>query len=157
MGGDLISILRREMELRNYSNKTVESYIRVIRNLYQYYQKPPRELLEEDIKTYLLEKQKSGLSSQTIALYANAINFLYTEIYKKQDFEKIRHPKRSKKLPVVLSRAELRLLFSQTQNLKHQMLLELAYAGGLRVSEVVRLRLRDVDMEELTITVARKR
>jgi site-specific recombinase XerD len=153
MGGDLIAILRREMELRNYSATTIKAYTGVVRDMYNYLNKPLRTISIEDVKTYLITKQQSGLSSQTIALYANAINFLYTEIYNSDDFEKIRHPKRSKKLPVVLSRSELRTLFAQTQNIKHQVLMELAYAAGLRVSEVVRVRVQDIDISELTLVV----
>ena len=153
MEGGLIAIVRREMRLRNYSPRTMEAYIRVGRDLFLRFRKPLRELGSEDIKTYLVEKQEAGLSSQTIALCANAINFLFLEIYKRADFEKIRHPKRSKKLPVVLSREELRLLFSQTKNLKHRLLLQVAYGSGLRVGEVVRLRVHDVDAEQGTITV----
>ena len=150
---NLIFILRREMELRNYSQKTIEAYTRVAKDLYHYYKKPIRELSDEDIKVYLSAKQKAGLSSQTIALYANAINFFFSQIYKQKDFQKIRHPKRSKKLPVVLNRGELNLLFGQTQNPKHRLLLELAYAAGLRVSEAVRLRARDIDISEMTLVV----
>jgi len=153
MADNLIFILRREMELRNYSQKTIEAYTRVAKDLYRYYKKPIRELSDEDIKVYLSAKQKAGLSSQTIALYANAINFLFSEIYKQKDFQKIRHPKRSKKLPIVLNREELKLLFNQTQNPKHRLLLELAYAAGLRVSEAVRLRARDIDLSEMTLVV----
>jgi len=153
MGGNLIDILRREMTLRNYSPRTIEAYVSVIRDLYQYYKKPPRELRTDDIKEYLFEKQVAGLSSQTISLYANAINFLYSEIYKLRDFEKIQHPKRSKKLPVVLNRGELQLLFKQTKNKKHKLLLALSYAAGLRVAEAVHLMVRDIDLEELTLIV----
>ena len=91
MADNLIFILRREMELRNYSQKTIEAYTRVAKDLYRYYKKPIRELSDEDIKVYLSAKQKAGLSSQTIALYANAINFLFSEIYKQKDFQKILH------------------------------------------------------------------
>jgi len=153
MGGDLISILRREMKLRNYSPRTIEAYIRVIQDIYNYFKKHPRELSDNDIKDYLLSKQNQGLSSQTIALYANAINFLFTEIYHKTDFQKIRHPKRSKKLPVVLNRNELKELFEQANNIKHKLVLQVAYCAGLRVSEAVRLCVRDIDIGENTITV----
>ncbi len=153
MGGNLVFILRQEMSLRNYSQKTREAYIRVIQDLYNYYKKPLQELSDIDIKSYLLSKQNQGLSSQTISLCANAINFLFSEIYKKDGFQKIRHPKRSKKLPVVLNRNELKLIFSQTKNIKHQLVMEMSYGSGLRVSEVVRLRVRDVDLDEMTIIV----
>jgi integrase/recombinase XerD len=153
MGGNLIDIVRSEMELRNYSQKTIRAYLGVIRGLYYYFKKPPRELSVEEIKSYLLEKKRAGLSSQTVALYANAINFLYTQIYKQDNFERVKYPKKSKKLPVILSREELQLLFKQTTNPKHRLLLELSYSAGLRVSEVVKLKVQDIEVEQLTLTV----
>jgi integrase/recombinase XerD len=153
MKEDLITIVRRQMELRNYSPKTITAYISVIRDLYYYHKKPPRKLDRSEIVAYLSSKQQKGLSSQTISLCANAVNYLYTEIYKIDDFEKFRHPKKSKKLPVVLSRDELSLLFSQTKNIKHQLLMKLAYSSGLRVSEVVRLQAQDINLSELTLMV----
>ena len=58
MAENLISILHREMELRNYSPKTIKAYVRVAKDLYQRYRRPLRNLSSEDIKAYLLEKQK---------------------------------------------------------------------------------------------------
>lgn len=116
-------------------------------------QKPPRDLSEESIKNYLLALQRRGLSSQSIALAMNAINFLYSIIYKRKDYQKFRHPKRSKKLPVVLTRKEIESIIAQPHNIKHQIILGLAYAAGLRVSEVLALRIRDIDCQEMTVTV----
>ena len=150
---NLLDIIVREMKLRNYSPKTIEAYIRVVKNIYTFYRKPPRDLSEEEIKNYLYSKQKQKLSSQTIALFANALNFLYTQIYKRSGYSKIRHPKQSQRLPVILSRDEIKRMIELTQNFKHRLMLALTYAAGLRVSETVRLRARDVDLNELTITV----
>ncbi|MDO8490054.1 MAG: tyrosine-type recombinase/integrase [bacterium] len=150
---DLIEIIRQEMRLRNYSPKTLRAYTRVISDLYKIIKKPLREVSQDEIRHYLLSLSERGLSSQSIALAANAINFLYTTIYKLPSFQKIHHPKQSQKLPVVLTREEIELLITQPRNSKHQLILSLGYAAGLRVSEVLSLRVRDIDFSEMTITV----
>lgn len=150
---DLLEIVRQEMRLRNYSPKTLQAYSRVISDIYRKVGKPLRELSHDDIRRYLLNLQNAGLSSQSVALAANAINFLFVEIYKIPSFQKIRHPKRSHRLPIILTRKEIELLITQPRNAKHRLLLSLAYAAGLRVSEALALRVRDIDFDELTVTV----
>lgn len=150
---NLVEIITRDMKLRNYSPKTIMAYVDVIKDLYNFFKKPLKQLSGDEIKDYLYSKQKRKLSSQTIALHANAINFLYTQIYKKPNFTKIQHPKRTQKLPVVLSRSEINDLISTINNPKHRLLIALAYGAGLRVSEIVRLKVRDIDSKELTLIV----
>lgn len=150
---NLIEILHQEMRLRNYSPKTVKAYTHVIGALYKKVKKPLRELSEDDIKKYLLGLHDQKLSSQTIALATNAINFLYRNLYKRDDFVPLRHPKRSQKLPSILTRAEIEQLLAQPRNRKHRLILSISYAAGLRISEALALRIRDIDLEELTITV----
>jgi len=150
---NLLDIITREMKLRNYSPKTIEAYTRVIKDIYAFFGRSPRDLSEEEIKNYLYAKQKQELSSQSIALFANALNYLYTQIYKRTGYNKIRHPKQSKRLPVILSREEIKKMIDLTQNFKHKLLLSTTYAAGLRVSEVVRLCVCDIDLNGLTITV----
>lgn len=150
---DLMEIIRQEMLLRNYSPKTLKAYSRVISDLYKKMKRPLRDLSADDIRSYLIELQSAGLSSQSIALAANAINFLYSDIYKSPSFQKLHHPKRSQKLPVVLTRKEIDVLIIQPRNTKHRLILSLAYAAGLRVSEAVALRVRDIDFDEMTVTV----
>lgn len=150
---DLIDIITQETKLRNYSPKTTKAYTMVARDLFAYYKRPLRDVSREEIRQYLLKKQEKGLSSQTISLYANAINFIYCGLYKKADFERIRHPKRTQKLPVVLSRKEIQDIIESIKNAKHRLIVALSYGAGLRVSEVVRLRARDLDLNELTLMV----
>lgn len=153
MHQNLIEIITQEMKLRNYSKKTLDAYTRIIKELYAFAKKPLREISRDELRQYLLTVEKRGLSSQTISLAANAINFLYTQIYKKDDFEKFHHPKNPKRLPVVLNRSEIESILNQTDNLKHKTILGLAYAAGLRVSEVVNLRVQDVDCDAKVIVV----
>ncbi|MBI4268465.1 tyrosine-type recombinase/integrase [Candidatus Uhrbacteria bacterium] len=150
---DLLEIIRQEMLLRNYSPKTLKAYSRVISDLYKKAQKPLRELSADDIRQYLLSLHGTGLSSQSIALAANAINFLYLSIYKLPSFQKIRQPKRSNKLPVILTRKEIERMLETVVNTKHRVLLGLSYAAGIRVSEALAVRIRDIDFDELLLTV----
>lgn len=150
---NLIRIIEQEMGLRNYSKKTVNAYVSVVKDLFKFYKKPLRFLTESEIKDYLFAKQKKGLSSQTISLYANAINFLYLQIYKRKDFYKIRHPKKTKKLPVVLTKKEIEKVIKQINNKKHSLLISITYSSGLRVSEVVKLKVDDVDLDSLVLNV----
>lgn len=150
---DLIVIITNELKLRNYSQKTILAYTGVIKELYAFYKKPLRNLNNQEIKAFLLHKKQKGLSSQSIALAANAINFLYTQIYQRSGYQKIKHPKRTQKLPVVLSQQEIGRLLDAVDNLKHRLLIALAYGAGLRVSEVVRLKVEDVDIERMVLIV----
>lgn len=150
---NLIEIITREMKLRNYSPATIKAYLGVIKEFYTYVQKTPREATTEEIKDFLAQKMATGVSSQTIALSANALNYLYRDVYRVKDFQPIRHPKKTTKLPVVLSREEMHRIIEVTDNLKHRMILALAYGAGLRVSEIVSVRCQDLDLAEMTITV----
>lgn len=153
MGQDLIAVMTQEMRLRNYSPRTIEAYTHVARELFRFHKKPIRELNKEEIKRFLMYKVDKNCSSQTVALCANAINFIFREIYKQDDFERIRHPKRTQKLPEILSRQEIDAILSTINNLKHRTLLALAYGAGLRVSEVVNVRVCDIDSASKTIRI----
>ena len=107
----------------------------------------------KQIRSFLLEKQNQSCVSQTINLYLSAIKFYYREVIKSEIDINLKFAKRSKKLPVVLSRAEIRLLISSVQNPKHKLLIALAYGAGLRISEVVNLKVKDVQTEELTLHI----
>ncbi len=143
---NLIEIIAKDMRIRNYSPRTIETYTRVVADLYKVVKKPPRDICVDEIKDYLYQKQQSGLSSQSIAVIVNAINFLYTQIYHRENFQKFRHPKKTNKLPEILSKNEINLLIQQTTNKKHQTILGIAYAAGLRVSEVVNLRVKNIGL-----------
>lgn len=150
---NLVEILHQEMQLRNYSPTTIKAYTRVIENLYKTMKKPLREISEDDIKKYLVGLHERDLSSQTVALATNAINFLYRDIYKRRGYQSLRHPKRSQKLPIVLTRTEIERTLDTIVNRRHKTLIALAYGAGLRVGEVISLRIRNIDLDELILTV----
>jgi integrase/recombinase XerD len=149
----LIEIISRNMKIRNYSQQTIKAYSSVARNVFNFFEKPLREINQQEIKDFLYKKTEEGCSSQTISLYSNALNFIFLEIYKIKDFDKLKHPKKSKKLPVILSRNEIELILNHIKNKKHCLMMSLAYATGMRVSEVVSLKVNDIDFDRECIHI----
>ena len=146
--GKFLDYISGELRLRNLSPKTISAYCHAIEELYQYYNKSPKNITNDEVKKYLLQKMDKGYSPQTISLTLNAINFLYREIYKNPLAIDIKHPKRPQKLPVLLTRLEIEALLRSYANQKHRLLIALSYSAGLRVSEAVNLKVGDVDLQE---------
>ncbi len=93
------------------------------------------------------------LSSQTINLSLNAVKFFYRDILKITDKIDIKFAKRSSKIPVVLSLKEIKCLIDNIKNRQHRLMIELVYSAGMRVSEVISLRVKDIDLDELIIHI----
>lgn len=144
--------LERELKLRNYSRRTIEAYSYCLREFLKKSAYGSRgEFNLDDIKDFLIAKQGQGKSPQTVNLYLNAIKFFYNQIIKINVPIDLRFAKRSKKLPVVLSREEIQRIIENIKNQKHRLLLALSYGAGLRVSEAIGLRVKDIQLDELTI------
>lgn len=135
----------REMRLRNFSYKTIKTYKYCILEYLKYKNKNFGCDDVDIIKDFLIAKQDSGLAPQTVNLFLNSIKFFYKEVLKCQISINIRFAKRRKRLPVVLSHEEILKILDSIKNKKHRMILALAYGAGLRVSEVVSLKVQDLD------------
>lgn len=145
--------LNKELRLRNYSPKTIKSYILCLKGYFSYKKENLESVDIQTIKTFLLEKQDKGYSSQTVNLYLNAIKYFYRDVIKSPQKIDIKFAKRSKKLPIVLSRQEIERLINNISNLKHKFFISLSYGAGLRVSEVVSLKVKDLNFDNLTIHI----
>jgi len=146
--------LKKELEIRNFSQKTVKAYLFYNTDLVRYCQKDPTAITESDIKDYLwyLLKQRQ-VSAATARLAQNAIKFYYRQVKKRRFYFSFRLPKGEKKLPVVLSKEEVNLLLAAVSNQKHKLILSLMYSAGLRVSEVVKLKVEDIDFDNRILWV----
>lgn len=118
-----------------------------------YVKKKPSEVTNDDIRDYLFHPAEKDRSASTLNIAINALKFYYGGILKRGFAYEIKRPKKDKKLPVVLSQEEVSCLLSSVSNLKHKVLLMLMYSAGLRVSEVVRLKIEDVDFQRKLIHV----
>ena len=140
--------IRRELRLRNYSPKTIKAYVSCLRSFVAHFKpRHPRHLAQSDIRNYLVyliteKKHSAGTVNQVF----NALRLLYVDLYKKPFvIGALPRPQKDSKLPDVLSPVEVKRLFASVDNLKHRTMLMLAYASGLRVGELVRPRIEDVD------------
>lgn len=145
--------LERELKIRGFSRKTIKAYLHYNKKFLNYARKSPKEITNEDIKRYLEYLANRQVSNATLNLVINALKFYYTQILKRKFFFGIKHPKKEKRLPVVLTKDEVKKMLEATENLKHKLLMEIMYASGLRVSEVIKLKIPDIDLEERIIRV----
>ncbi len=144
----------RELELHRKAPKTVEAYVTAVAQLGRFYGRSPEKISLEEIRDFLhhlirVQKVAYSTCNQKLA----GIRFLYREVLGQQDFELRVPAKRSGRLPEPLSRGEIARLLDATRNAKHRVLLMTTYGGGLRVSELVRLKPRDIHAERMLLRV----
>ncbi len=145
--------LEDELRLRNYSPRTIKSYMGCVAE-YLRVKQVNLDLVDIDfIKQYLLTKIDRGMSSQTVNQSLQAINFFCWNILKFRGKIDIKFAKTPSKLPIVLSRDEIQSILATISNEKHNLIVALAYSGGLRVSEVTNLKIKDINLAELTIHI----
>lgn len=116
--------LEQELRFRNYSKKTAKSYLHYNRDLLFFCQKDPREVNSQNVKGYL-DYLSTTLSTSTVSVAYNAIQFYYKEIWKRSFFVNIKHPKKNKYLPVVLSKQEVDNMLQTIKNPKHHCIVSL--------------------------------
>jgi len=107
--------LETELKLRGFSPRTVQSYSYYNRKFLEYAKKQPSEVNEDDVKRYVAELMSRNISPKSIILVISALKFFYNETLKK-DIVKIKSPKVSRKLPVVLTKEEVKILIDSLKN-----------------------------------------
>ena len=137
-----IEKLRQYMRVAGYSRRTIEAYSRCV-----------TEIGEQDLLAFLDKRAVNGKSGYTLNQYHAAYKLYSTKVLGKTWNKKFPYSKRHKKLPVVLSRDEIKLIISSISNSKHKLMIGLAYGAGLRVSELIELRVGDIDLDRLILTV----
>lgn len=145
--------LKAELRVRGFSPLTVRNYSFFVEKFLSGSKKKVEDLDEDDVKKYLGEMFDSK-SKNTIMLAAASLKFFFKEILNK-DFEKITMPKKDRKLPEVLSKEEVRRLIDFADVEKSRLIVSLLYSSGLRVSEIVNLKVNDLDFRENTGWVRR--
>jgi integrase/recombinase XerD len=156
--GELKKKMKMEMELRNFSIRTIETYLGWMKSFTLHYGMSPEKLGDEDIRNYLyyLLKEK-GASQSSINQAYSALKFFYEKtLGRGWNGEKIPRSKIPKKLPVVLAKEEIQAIFLSTKNLKHRAMLMLIYSGGLRLNEATHLRSTDIDGKRMMVKVRGK-
>jgi integrase/recombinase XerD len=143
-----------DMRLRNLSSRTIETYVDRVAAFARHFGTSPEHLGTEHIRAYLLHLVEEGASWPRFIQTRSALRFLYRTTLKRPWVDDgVVCTKVPRKLPVVLSLEEVAQLLAAAGNLKHRAILMTAYAAGLRLSEVVALRVEDIDGARMVIRV----
>lgn len=144
-----------KLELKRYSSNTAKTYIGMFENFINYYHdKELLEINENDIKDYLRYLLKTGYSNSYQNLSINAIKFYYEVVENlPHRFYYIDRPRKEKKLPLILSKEEVARIINHTNNIKHKAILTTIYSCGLRLSELINIKLTDIQSDRELLIV----
>ena len=145
----------QKLELKKYANNTVRLYVKLFEEfINHYYDKDIDHINELDIRDYLKLLVQSNRSNSYINQSINSIKFYYEVVMGMPNrLYRIERPRKNKKLPIVLSKKEIKDLIDCTNNIKHRCIVSLLYSSGLRRSELLNLKIDDIDSSRMLIHV----
>jgi integrase/recombinase XerD len=151
----LRKLMLEELQRRNYSEETIRSYIHAVEDFSRRFDCPPDRLGPRHIREYQAELfQKRKLSSGTVVIRLAALRFFYTKTLRRAwSVADTPYPKRSHRLPAILSQEEVAQLIDAASTAFHRALLMTLYATGARNAEVTRLKFSDVDSKRMVIHI----
>ena len=151
--------LRRRMDddmlARGFADRTRETYLWAVTGLARFYHRSPDHISDEEIQAYLVhlirDRQRSW---STCNIVVHGLRFFYhTTLKRDRTTFCIPSPRQSGTLPAILSREEVERVIAHTANVKHRTMILTTYAAGLRLNEVIHLRVADLDSSRMTIRV----
>ena len=143
------------MEIRNYSPRTVKTYVAMLVTTSKYFHLSPDKITIDQLKSYLHYCTKErGLSVSTVNQTINAFRILFQDVLGK-DWEKIKikRPRKNRHLPDILSREEIAKMLRLTNNPKHKAIIAVLYSSGVRREELLNLKIRDIDPDRMLIRI----
>lgn len=147
--------MKEDLLLRGFSKKTISAYLREMKKLIEFYQKSPELISEYELRNYFIYlRDQKKISESLLSQALCGIKFFYTKTLNRRwnIFNILKH-KKNKALPNILSKSEIRNIINVTKNLKHRAILAVIYSGGLRISEVCRLKVADIDSKRMIIKI----
>ena len=149
---DYYEICNQKMKYLNYSDRTIKSYLFYIQQFLENAKVSPTRLTSTDFQSYLNNYKFTSISQQNQVI--NSIRFLYKfGLDKKYDKVSFKRPKSEKKLPRVIDGEFIKERLVKIENIKHKAILTLTYSVGLRVSEIINLKIEDIDSKRMIIHI----
>lgn len=147
--------MEKDMVLRGMADATREAYLAAVTGLARFYRRAPDQIADTEVQAYLLHLlQERQRAWSTVNIAVHGLRFFYHVTLKRDRTQfTIPHRKRQVHLPEILSREDVHRLLAATPNRKYRMALSVAYSAGLRVSEVVHLKVTDLDSVRMTIRI----
>ena len=155
-----ISLLRQrmidDMTARHFSEKAQKDYIRCVKNLAAFIGRPPETATAEDLRLYRLHLVQSPLGASSVNSYMTALRFFFSITLDRYELRKpLFRVEQPRKLPTVLTQEEVARLLDAAPSAKYKAALSVAYGAGLRASEVLSLKVSDIDSDSYAWNRAR--
>jgi len=149
---DILEIYIKKLKYFNYSGRTIEIYSHYCKKFLVFTDKYYQHLTGDDFQSYLNSYEFSSVSQQNQII--SSIKFLYDRILKRK-YNKIefKRPRKEKKLPKVIDKEFLISKINSINNLKHKSIIQLAFSTGIRVSEVINLKIEDIDSDRMILRI----
>ena len=144
---EFLKKLEIELKISKNSEHTLNSYLKANKDLFEFTKKHPEQINEEDIKLYLIKKLNENSSSSAI-VFLSAIKYAYLNILKNDLTLGIKRPKKEKRIPVVLTKEEVKKLIGIFDNQKSRLMISVMYSCGMRVSELINLKINNLNFNE---------
>lgn len=153
---EILKIYTQKLKYLNYAENTIQIYTHYVEKFIKKTGKYPQHLNSDDFTKFLQEFSYSSIPQQNQVI--NALKFLYVQVlgkkYSKVDF---RRPRKEKKLPKVIDEKLLLSKITTIENVKHRAILSLGYSVGLRVSEVLNLKITDIDSKRMILRITQSK
>lgn len=151
----LRKLLLEELQRRNYSHETIRSYVHAVEDFARRFNCPPDRLGPQHIRQYQAELfQKRKLSSGTVGIRLAALRFFYTKTLRRNwSIADTPYPKRTHRLPTILSQEEVAQLIDAGRTPCERILLMTLYATGVRRSELTHLKISDIDSQRMVVHI----
>jgi site-specific recombinase XerD len=144
----------RAMQLRCFAPRTHESYLAAVSRFAKHFKQSPDLIPPEKVQDYLLYLlNERKLSWSSCNVHANGLQFFYSAVLGRPNALILPPRKRAQRLPEILSASEVQRLFAAVSDLKHRVMLMVAYGGGLRLNEITHLKVTDIDSQRMLIRV----
>ena len=151
----LRKMMLEELQRRNYSQTTVNTYLKVVEDFARHFGRPPDKLGKEQLRAYqvhLLQERKLGV--RTVGLHTAALRFFFCKTLKRMyPVEEVPYSRAPRRLPIILTREEAIRLIASASNLFHRAMLITMYSTGMRRAELCRLKVGDIDSTRMLIHI----
>src|SRR5260370_13656228 len=145
-----------DMTARRFTEDTQRDYVRGVKNFTVFLGRSPDKASAEDVRRYQLHLAKQHIGPATLKLACTALRFFFKITLERPDLVRHLAPvQQPRKTPIVLSQDEVARLIEAAPSLKYKVALSVAYGAGLRVSEIARLKVSDIDSQRMTLRVER--
>jgi len=144
---DFAEAIKKEGERRRFSPRTIEAYQSCLEVFFRQNNKPINEITKKDVRDFLDNLIEKGKAGGTIHVYLNALKFYFEECLGRKFRLDIKYCKKPLRLPEVLTKEEIGGIINAIRNPKHKLMISLLYGAGLRVSELLNLKVGQINLD----------